>query len=300
MCDSRLMASRIAGFSYDRVRARGVTLNVATAGSGFPVVLLHGFPQTHLAWRHVAADLAGDHLVVCPDLRGYGGSGKPADDPGRQMYSKRTMAADIVELMHVLGHDRFALAGHDRGALVAFRAGLDHPQAVSHLAVLDVIPATDLWAALHGTAGISAFHLYLLAQPPSLPERMISADPDAFFGYFLDTWARRPDAIPADVRAEYLAAARAPEAIQAICADYRASALIDNTHDEADRTAGNRLTMPVTALWQDPGEFRLPFDPAAVWKAWAPNLRTAALDCGHFLPEERPAQVTAALRALID
>jgi pimeloyl-ACP methyl ester carboxylesterase len=294
------MRPKIPGFSYDRVPVGEVTLNVAMAGSGSPVVLLHGFPQTHLAWRHVAADLAVDHLVVCPDLRGYGDSDKPADAPERQVYAKRTMAADILGLMRVLGHGRFALAGHDRGALVAFRAGLDHPEAISYLAVLDVIPAADMWAALSGPAGIFAFHLYLLAHPPGLPERMIGADPDLFFGHFLDTWASQPDTIPADVRAAYLAAARTPEAIRAVCADYRANAFIDNAHDEADRTAGNRLHMPVMALWQDPGEVQLPFDPAAIWKAWAPDLRTATLDCGHFLPEERPGKVTAALRALID
>ncbi|MFB9690041.1 alpha/beta fold hydrolase [Amycolatopsis plumensis] len=282
----------ISGLSYERVPVGDVELNVAQGGDGPPVVLLHGFPQTHLAWRHVAASLARDHRVICPDLRGYGGSDKPPGD-----YSKRRMAADVVELAGALGHERFALAGHDRGALVAFRAALDHPEAVSHLAVLDVIPAVNLWESLRGTDGVFAFHLFLLAYPPPLPERMLAAAPSEFFGHFLDIWTREAGAIPPEVRAEYLAAASTPEAIAAVCADYRASATVDAEHDEADRAAGRRLSMPVAALWQRPaGE--LPFDPAAVLGSWAPDLRTHVLDCGHFLPEERPEEVVEALRGL--
>jgi len=283
----------ISGFGYERVPVGDVRLGVAHGGAGPPVVLLHGFPQTHLAWRHVATSLARDHRVICPDLRGYGGSDKPPGD-----YSKRRLAADVVALARALGHDRFALAGHDRGALVAFRAALDHPEAISHLAVLDVIPVVDLWASLTGTAGVFAFHLFLLAHPPPLPERLLAAAPSAFFGHFLDVWARDPAAIPPEVRAAYLAAASAPEAIAAVCADYRASATIDAEHDEADRADGRRLTMPVAALWQRPA-VELPFDPAAVWASWAPDLRTHVLDCGHFLPEERPEEVVEALRGLV-
>jgi pimeloyl-ACP methyl ester carboxylesterase len=294
------MGIRIPGFDYERIPVGDVRLNVAIAGSGPPIVLLHGFPQTHLAWRHVAADLAHDHQVVCPDLRGYGDSDKPAGEHGGRTYAKRTMAADVVELMRSLGHNRFALAGHDRGGLVAFRAGLDHPGTISHLAILDVLPAMNMWATLRGTAGVFAFHLYLLAQPTDLAERMIRADPDLFFGHFLDSWLHISEAIPADVRAEYLAAARAPDAIAAVCADYRASAAVDNADDEADRAQRRRLDMPVTALWQDPGEMVLPFDPAAIWAEWATDLRTATVKCGHFLPEEQPDTIIAALRDLID
>ncbi|SFW71980.1 alpha/beta fold hydrolase [Amycolatopsis australiensis] len=285
----------VSGFEYRRIAAGDVRLGVAVGGEGPPVVLLHGFPQTHLAWRHVAAALARDHRVICPDLRGYGGSDKPPGD-----YAKRRMAADVVALARALGHDRFALAGHDRGALVAFRAALDHPEAVTHLAVLDVIPAVDLWASLTGTAGVFAFHLFLLAYPPPLPERLLGAAPAEFFGHFLDVWTRDPAAIPPRVRAGYLAAASTPESIAAICADYRASATVDAEHDAADRAAGRRLAMPVAALWQRPAPgVELPFDPAAVWASWAPDLRTHVLDCGHFLPEEQPDAVVAALRELM-
>ena len=290
------MSTAIAGFDYQRVPvAEGVALNVAVGGTGSPVVLLHGFPQTHLMWRHVAADLAAEHTVICPDLRGYGASDKPAADT-EDTYSKRTMAADVVALARALGHERFALAGHDRGALVAVRAGLDHPDAVTHLASLDVLPTLDMWDVLHGESASVAFHLYLMAQPPGLPETMIAGSADAFFGHFLDAWAGDPAAMPAEVRAEYLRASR--EAVDSIVADYRASAGIDVAHDRADRDAGRRLTMPVTVIQQDWGA-ALGYDAAAVWRAWAPDLEHRTTTAGHFMAEEAPAEITEALRALL-
>ncbi|MET8043391.1 alpha/beta hydrolase [Micromonospora sp. NPDC005215] len=290
------MEPRINGFDYQRVTvADGVTLAAAVGGSGPPIVLLHGFPQTHLMWRHVAADLAADHTVICPDLRGYGDSDKPVDADGTG-YAKRTMAADVVALAGALGHERFALAGHDRGALVAFRAGLDHPAAISRLALLDVLPTLDMWDVLHGASAAVAFHLYLMAQPPGLPEELIGASPDAFFGHFLDVWTRDPGALPAEVRATYLRASRT--AVASIVADYRASAGIDVTHDTADRAAGNRLRMPVTVLQQDWGA-ALGYDAAGVWRAWAPDLDHQTVTCGHFMAEEAPAVVVGALRALL-
>ncbi|MCF0092361.1 alpha/beta fold hydrolase [Micromonospora sp. MH99] len=290
------MQPRIKGFDYQRVTvADGVTLTAAVGGSGPPIVLLHGFPQTHLMWRHVAADLAADHTVICPDLRGYGDSDKPVDDDGTA-YAKRTMAADVVALAGALGHGRFALAGHDRGALVAFRAGLDHPEAISQLALLDVVPTLDTWDVLHGVSAAVAFHLYLMAQPPGLPEELIGASSDAFFGHFLDVWTRDPDALPAEVRAAYLRASR--DAVTSIVADYRASAGIDVVHDTADRAAGNLLRMPVTVLQQDWGA-ALGYDAAGVWRAWAPDLEHQTVSCGHFMAEEAPAVVVRALRDLL-
>ena len=228
----------IEGFEYRDVRvADGVTLHAAIAGSGPAFVLLHGFPQTHLMWRHVAPALAQSHTVICPDLRGYGASSKPADG-----YDKRTMARDIVDLAAALGHERFALAGHDRGAHVAFRAGLDHPDRVTHLAILDVLPTPEMWDVLRGVDAAVAFHLYLMAQPPGLPEQLIAGAPDAFFGYFLDAWGTAP--FEPEVRAAYLEASR--NAIPSIVADYRATATIDLEHDRADRAAGHTFQMPVS------------------------------------------------------
>lgn len=284
---------KIPGFTQQRVTvADGVQLNVAVGGSGSPIVLLHGLPQTHLMWRHVAADLAADHSVICPDLRGYGDSSKPADTGST--YSKRTMAADIVALASALGFSQFALAGHDRGALVAIRAGLDHPSVITHLASLDVLPTLDMWDVLHGVSAAVAFHLYLMAQPQGLPEAMIGASPDAFFGHLLDAWAGEP--IEDDVRAVYLAASRA--AVPSIVADCRASATIDVVHDEASRATGEQLQMPVTVLQQDWGA-ALGFDAAARWRAWAPDLEHITVSCGHFMAEEAPAEVIKALRDLL-
>ncbi|MFI1533142.1 alpha/beta fold hydrolase [Streptomyces anandii] len=289
------MAPAIPGFDYRRVEvADGIALNTAVGGSGSPIVLLHGFPQTHLMWRHVAADLAADHTVICPDLRGYGDSDKPADTDGT-LYSKRTMARDIVALARALGHERFQLAGHDRGALVAFRAGLDHPAAVTHLACLDVLPTLDMWQVMRGRSASVGFHLYLMAQPPGLPEELIAAAPDAFFGHFLDIWAQDPAAVPADVRAAYLDACRG--AVPSIVADYRASAGVDVDHDQADRDAGRQLAMPVTVLQQDWGA-ALGFDARSLWAAWTPDLVHRAVDHGHFMAEEAPERIAGELRAL--
>lgn len=290
------MTPEITGFDYHRIAVGGgVELNVAVGGAGSPVVLLHGFPQTHLMWRHVAADLAADHTVICPDLRGYGDSDKPAESDGGG-YAKRTMAADIVAVARALGHERFAVAGHDRGAFVAIRAGLDHPDTVTHLASLDVLPLLDTWDVMHGVTAAVGFHLFLMAQPPGLPEAMIAATADDFFGYFLDAWTRDPAAIAPEIRAVYLRASAA--AIPSIVADYRASAGIDIEHDQADRAAGHRLRMPVAVLQQDWGA-ALGFDAEALWRAWAPDLTHTTVSCGHFMAEEAPATVTAALRALL-
>lgn len=290
------MNPSIAGFDYRRVPVDdGVALHTAVAGTGSPVVLLHGFPQTHLMWRHVATDLAADHTVICPDLRGYGASDKPAEADSNT-YSKRTMGADIIALARALGHERFALAGHDRGALVAIRTALDHPEAVTHLASLDVLPTLDMWEVMHGATAAVGFHLYLMAQPPGLPEQLITASADAFFGHFLDIWTNDPRAIPADVRAAYLDACR--EAVPSIVADYRASAGIDIEHDEADRAAGNQLHMPVSVLQQDWGA-ALGFDAEALWSRWASDLHHVPVTHGHFMAEEAPADIAGALRDLL-
>jgi pimeloyl-ACP methyl ester carboxylesterase len=291
------MSTEITGFESERVEVGDLTMHAAVGGDGPAILLLHGFPETHLAWRRVAPPLAERYRVICPDLPGYGASDGPVSVEG---YSKRVIASRMLALMRELGHDRFSVVGHDRGGLVAFRAALDHPTVIEHLGILDIIPTADNWAALQGVGGVFAFHLYLLAQPSDLPERVIAADPDTFFGHFLDTWVADDASIPADSRAAYLAAARRPEVVHAICQDYRASAFVDPGLDEQDRDAGRRLTMPVLAMWQDPGDVALPFDPAAIWSGWAPDLRTGVLTCGHFLPEERPDEVVSAITALVD
>jgi haloacetate dehalogenase len=290
------MTLTIAGFEQVRLPgADGVELAAAVGGSGSPVVLLHGFPQTHLMWRHVAERLAGEHTVICPDLRGYGASDKPAAT-GPEVYSKRAMAADVVALAAALGHERFALVGHDRGALVAFRAGLDHPETLTHLGILDVVPTLDMWNVLRGVPAAVGYHLFLMAQPPGLPETMIANSADAYFGSFLEAWVRDPAALPEPVRAAYLRASAA--AVPSIVADYRASAGIDVAHDQADLDAGSQLAMPVTVVQQDWGA-QLGYDAAAVWHAWAPDLDHRLTSAGHFMAEEAPDEITQAIRDLL-
>lgn len=290
------MTITLPNFDYRRIPvADGVSVSVAVAGAGPAVVLLHGFPETHLMWRHVAADLATDHTVICPDLRGYGASDKP-DESSEDTYSKRTMGADVVEVARALGHETFALAGHDRGALVAIRAALDHPGTITHLLSLDVLTTLDMWSILGGADAKVAWHLYLMAQPAGVAEPMIEATADNFFGTFIDDWVANPDAIPAEYRTEYLRASR--EAIPSIVADYRASAGIDLRHDREDREAGRTLGIPVTVIQQDWGT-ALGYDAAGLWGAWASDLDHRTLAAGHFMAEEAPTEVISALRDLL-
>ncbi|MCE0536892.1 alpha/beta hydrolase [Kineosporia rhizophila] len=283
-------------FTQQRIEGtNGVHLNVAVGGSGPAIVLLHGFPQTHVCWREVASELARTNTVICPDLRGYGDSDKP-EDTG-ETYSKRTMAADVVAVAKNLGFEKFALAGHDRGALVAIRAGLDHPGVITHLASLDVFTTLDMWDVMAGRSAAVGWHLYLMAQPPGLPEAMINAVPDEFFGHFLDIWARTP--LPADVREVYLKKSR--DAVTSIVADYRASIGIDVEHDEADRREGTRLQMPVAVLQQDWGP-QMTGQAVARWQAWVQqpeNLVHRTVNCGHFMAEEDPTLIVQALRELL-
>lgn len=290
------MTITLPDFKYHSIPvAPDIELSVAVRGAGPALVLLHGFPQTHLMWRHVAADLAKDHTVICPDLRGYGDSDKPVEN-SQDSYSKRTMAADVVAAARALGHEQFAIAGHDRGALVAIRAGLDHPGAVTHLLSLDVLPTLDMWEILRGADAKVGWHLYLMAQPAGVPEPMIEATADTFFASFLDGWVANPDAIPQEYRAEYLRASR--NAIPSIVADYRASAGIDLTHDRQDRDAGHALAMPVTVIQQDWGA-ALGYDAAGLWRLWATDLDHRTLNAGHFMAEEAPEAIITALRELL-
>ncbi|MBM7862635.1 alpha/beta fold hydrolase [Lentzea nigeriaca] len=264
-------------------------LHTTITGEGSPIILLHGFPQTHLMWRHVAPELARSHTVICPDLRGYGASGKPRDG-----YDKRTMAQDVIDLADELNVGRFALVGHDRGVHVAFRAALDHPGRISHLALLDSVPAYDTWNVLHGREAAVAFHLYLMAQQTELPQQMITNSADAYFGHFLDAWSTSP--MPAEVRNEYLEACR--NAIPSIIEDFRALATVDVEHDRADLDAGRKLTMPVAVMQQDWGS-QLGFDPTELWRKWVTDLRHTTTSAGHFMAEEAPDEVVRLIRDLV-
>jgi haloacetate dehalogenase len=271
----------------------GARIRVRTAGSGPPVLLLHGYPQTSAMWHLVAPELAREHTVVVADLRGYGDSIPPpgtAGDPAA--FGKRAMAADQVAVMAALGFGEFAVAGHDRGARCAYRLALDHPEIVTALAVLDILPTADVFARVDAAFARSAWHWFFLAQPGDLPERLIAADPDAFFLRGTDG-VFTPEALAA-----YRVAFHRPDVVHALCQDYRAGATVDVADDEADR-GRRRIPCPTLVLWGRRGPLGRVPDVLDVWRQWAPAAAGRSLDCGHYLAEERPAETLAALRDLL-
>jgi haloacetate dehalogenase len=275
------------GFELQMVATAEATIRARIGGSGPPLLLLHGHPQTHAMWHLVAPRLARDFTVVAADLRGYGGSSKPPTRPDHEPYSKRAMARDQVEVMRRLGFDRFAVAGHDRGGRCAYRMALDHPDRVSRLAVLDIVPTGDMWRRVDMDFGMVDWHWFFLAQPEPFPERVIGCDPDAF--YFRGDRSRfDPEAL-----ADYLAAVRDPGTVHAMCEDYRAGATLDRDLDEADRAAGRGISCPVLVLWAGRDELERWFDgdPTRAWRGWARDVRGRGLDCGHFMAEEAPDEV---------
>ncbi|WP_308257624.1 alpha/beta fold hydrolase [Pseudonocardia lacus] len=268
----------------------GGRIRVRRAGTGPPVVLLHGYPQTSAMWHLVAPALAADRTVVLADLPGYGDSRAGAADVAAA--GKRAMAVEVVAVMRALDHERFAVVGHDRGARCAYRLALDHPDTVTALAVLDVLPTGDVFARVDAAFARSAWHWFFLAQPTDLPERMIAADPDAFF--LRGTPAFHPEAL-----AEYRRAWARPEVVHAMCQDYRAGAGVDTGDDEADRGV-RTISCPTLVLWGERGPLGREPDVLGLWRAWAPAAFGRALDCGHYLAEERPAETLAAIRELLD
>jgi haloacetate dehalogenase len=273
-------------------------IRARVAGSGPPLLLLHGYPETHLMWHATAPLLAERFTVVATDLSGYGSSLRPFPAADHAPHSKRAMALDQVQAMAALGHERFAVAGHDRGGRVAYRMALDHPDRVSALAVLDIVPTAEVWARADDRLALVYWHWGFLAQPAPLPERLIAGDPDAYFEHHLRSIgiASDPDRYPEAVIAAYRAQLRDPAAIQAICEDYRAGATIDRQLDEADR--GRLIDCPVLALWGSRGALEpLYGDVLAVWRDWARDVRGRGLDASHFLVEDRPEEVADELTA---
>ncbi len=285
----------LEGFTDERIALpERPALRVRQAGEGPPVLLLHGYPQTHLCWHGVAPRLVeAGFRVVLPDLRGYGGSDRPESDPEHAAYSKRAMAADQVALMAALGHDRFAVVGHDRGGRVAHRLARDHPDRLTAVSVLDIAPTERMYATAGAEFATAYWHWFFLIQPAPMPERMIGADPEDFLrGRLLDWSKGNAAAFPEEVLAAYVAAFDTA-AIHASCEDYRASAGIDLDHDRAD--AGRRLAVPAQALWGAKGLVGRHYDVVALWRESFERVEGAALPCGHFLPEEAPEETAAAL-----
>jgi haloacetate dehalogenase len=287
-------------FTAVEIQTAETSIFVRTKGSGPPLLLLHGFPQTHLMWRSVAPLLARHFAIVCTDLRGYGRSGCPSSIPTHAPYAKRAMAQDLVTVMERLGFARFSVAGHDRGGRVAYRMALDHPDRVDRLAVLDVLPTETVWEHADARFALAYWPWAMLAQPEPLPERILEAIPEAIINDALGGWGTPSAVFPPEVRAAYVRALGDPRHAHAICEEYRAAATLDREHDQADRARKGRIVCPLLALWSAAGPLARWYvkegGPIALWQAFCDDVVGFALDAGHFFPEEAPEQTADALK----
>lgn len=286
-------------FAAGEIETGETTIFVRSGGVGPPVLLLHGFPETHLMWRAVAPRLARNFAVVCADLRGFGRSGCPTSTPDHAAFAKRAMARDMVTVMERLGFSRFAVAGHDRGGRVAYRMALDHPRRVDRLAVLDILPTEAVWERADDRFALGFWPWSLLGQPAPLPERIVTAAADAIVDHALAEWGSPAGVFPPAVRRAYVEALREPYHAHAICEDDRAAATVDREHDRADLASGRRITCPVLVLWSARGPldtwYRREAGPIALWRAWADDIQGQALAAGHVFPEEAPRETADAL-----
>jgi haloacetate dehalogenase len=287
----------IESLGYRTVEVGQTSYRVGTAGDGLPVLLLHGFPQTHHCWHLVAPALAEDHTVVACDLKGYGESlGEPGGPLG-EGYGNRDRASELMEVMKELGFDRFAVIGHDRGGRVAYRMALDHPDVVERLGVLNIVPTVDQFERMAEGAAVEYWPWFFLAQPPPFAERVISESAEYVVRDILRSWTASPDAISPEATEVYVQGFN-PETIPGMCADYRASFHIDRQMDAGDRAAGRRIQCPVLVHWG--GEEEAMSDgPLEVWREWADDVRGGPLPSGHFIPEEAPAELAASLRSFL-
>lgn len=279
-------------FQLSRIDVGEATLRVRHGGSGPPLLLLHGYPETHMMWGKIAGDLARDFTVVAPDLRGYGESSKPADVPDHETYSKRAMARDAVALMARLGFERFNVAGHDRGGRVAYRLALDTPQAVEKVSVIDIIPTADVWRLADKKFALGYWHWPFLAQRAPFPEHFIAADPV----HFMFRIANGAPIFEASAYADYVKALADPAVVHAMCEDYRAGAGYDVAADEADRGV-RKIAAPLQVIWGSRSAVGSWYDVMALWRDWAVDVTGQSIEAGHFVPEEKPAETLAALRA---
>lgn len=291
------MDGLIEGFARRRLPGSGVEIDALVGGSGPPLLLLHGYPQTRMIWKAVAPRLAERFTLVMPDLRGYGRSDKPGGDAEHHRYSKRVMALDQIETMRALGFDKFAVAGHDRGARVAYRMAFDHPDVVSRLVLLDILPTAEQWAKANAAAAMKSYHWYMLAQPRPLPETLIGGDPAFFYRWTLQSWAGEGFVFDPESLADYLHYFTDPASIHASCEDYRAGWTVDRDHDEADRNVRNILC-PTLVLFGEQYSVAKS-DPLGTWRRWAHEVTGHAIPGGHFGAEEAPDEVTAALTAFL-
>ena len=287
-------------FSLEHVDVGDGDIRLRRGGSGPPLLLLHGNPQTHVMWHRVAPQLAERFSVICPDLRGYGASFKPDATPDHAPYAKKAMAGDMVRLMQRFGHQQFLLVGHDRGARVAHRLALDHPERVLKLAVLDIVPTIEHFERADMAFALGYYHWFWFAQAHPFPEVIINAAPDAWFKAHTTRDPEGKGVFHPDALADYLAAARTPEMIRGMCEDYRAAATIDLQHDRASRAAGNKVRCPMLVLWGAKGKIGQWYDPLAIWRRYcSADVTGSAIDSGHYLAEEAPQAVLAALAGFL-
>lgn len=289
------MTDYFPGFETRRVATRETEIHCEFGGSGPPLLLLHGYPQTHVMWHRVAPSLAKKFTVVAADLRGYGDSGKPESDASHAAYSKRAMAADQAELMSSLGFDRFFMAAHDRGARVAHRMALDHPKRVLKLATLDIVPTHYRFGTVNKNVATKGYHWFFLIQPAPFPEALIGGSTEYFLQHTLASWSKTPGVPETGAVTEYLRCFSDPAMIHATCEDYRAAATIDLEHDEADFRAGKKISCPLLVLWGAASIQGSSYDMAAVWRDYAVDVRGKPIDCGHFIAEEAPEATVQAL-----
>lgn len=284
-----------AGFHKQERQVNGSHISYRLGGTGPGLLLLHGHPQTHVIWHKIATQLAEHFTVVAADLRGYGDSGRPPVDAEHSSYSKREMALDNVELMRSLGFEQFSVLAHDRGARVAHRLALDHPQAVRRMVLLDIAPTLSMYAQTNEAFARAYWHWFFLIRPAPLPERLIEADPELYLRSVMGSRSAGLKPFTDEAFAEYLRCLRLPGTAQGICEDYRASAGIDLEQDEADKTAGHHLTLPLLVLWGADGTVGRCFDPLHEWRQVASDVRGRALPAGHYLAEEVPELVLEAV-----
>ena len=285
------------GFETRQIETIGTTINLVTGGSGPPLLLLHGYPQSHVMWHKIAPRLAQDFTVVAPDLRGYGDSGKPVGDPDHMNYSKRVMAQDQVDVMEALGFDQFLLVGHDRGARVSHRLTKDNPQRVQKLATLDIIPTRTMFQIVNQEMATNTYHWFFLIQPFDFPERVIGADADYFIRRGFERTKDSTQVFPPEALEEYVRCFCDPAAIHGTCEDYRAGASVDLVHDEAD--FDNKVSCPMLAMWSETGYVGRTQDVLGVWKEYATNVRGQSFTCGHYMAEEQPDEIYAAIQAFL-
>ena len=284
----------LEGFEAFDIATTGTTIHGRRGGDGPPVLLLHGIPETHVMWHRVAPQLAEHFTAVATDLRGFGDSGTPPSAPDHVPYSMRELARDQLEVMHALGFEQFSVVGHDRGARCAYRMALDHPDAITRLAVLDIVPTGEAFRRADMDFSLGFWVWAFLAADEPVPEQLIARAPDVLVDHMLEAWSDDRDVFPAEVRARYIAQFSAPARVHAICEQYRAAATLDYQHDEADR-GKRRIICPTLALWSHTAAVAAWYEPLEIWKVWADHVEGGPVAAGHFIPEEAPDETARRL-----